>query len=125
MEKSAHYLLGKRGEERACLYLETAGYTLREKNYANPFGEIDIIAQSGKTVCFIEVKTRSSNRFGSPADALTSSKRRKLLRTATCYIEGNQQKGRDFRFDVVEMFYEAGCDDFIEINHITDAFENE
>ncbi len=122
MAKSAHYLLGKRGEARALLYLEAAGYRIVDQNYSTPWGEIDIIAHDENVVCFVEVKTRSSNMCGFPAEAVTSAKQKKLVKTAMVYIEGNRKKGREFRFDLIEMFYDASCNDFVEINHILDAF---
>jgi putative endonuclease len=125
MKKSEHYILGKRGEARAEEYLCTAGYQIVEKNYTTPFGEIDIIARDDKTICFVEVKTRSSRLCGTPADAVTPAKRDKITRTARCYVEANTKKKYEYRFDVIELFYDAELGDFIEIYHIPDAFENE
>ena len=83
MEKqSSHTDLGKTGERRAALYLERKGYRILRYNYRCPFGEIDLIAldPSGEILCFIEVKTRSGTRYGSPWEAVSGRKRSRIRR---------------------------------------------
>ena len=69
--------LGKRGEVVACKYLQSNGYRILEKNYKTHIGEIDVIAEDGETLCFIEVKTRSGDGYGLPSEAVTLKKQDK------------------------------------------------
>ncbi|MDE2038700.1 MAG: YraN family protein [Elusimicrobia bacterium] len=106
--------LGDQAEERAAAYLAGRGYRILERNFRCRMGELDIIARSGDTVVFVEVRRRSSARFGLPQETVGPAKRRKLLRAAAFYA---QQRGLDCpqRFDVV-----AEGPDGLE--HIENAF---
>ncbi len=66
--------IGNLGEDRAVEYLENLGYEIFERNFRTRFGEIDIIARDGETLCFVEVKKKTSDRFGSPAEMITPKK---------------------------------------------------
>lgn len=107
-------LLGKAGENKACAYLKKSGYKILKRNYKNPFGEVDIIAEKGEVVAFIEVKTRLSDKFGQPSDAVTKSRQTKYIKGAKYYFLG---KDIDciVRFDIIEIY----CG---EVNHIVNAF---
>src|SRR3990167_10749073 len=74
-----------RGEDLATKFLKDKGYKIIDKNFRKGYGEIDIIAIQGRTLVFIEVKTRTSNRFGTPFEQITSFKIRALERTALFY----------------------------------------
>lgn len=78
---------GKYGEWLAARYLKKGGYTILERNYKNPIGEIDIIAMDGEQLVFVEVKTRSSDEFGEPCEAIDYKKRRKIINTARLYLK--------------------------------------
>jgi putative endonuclease len=83
--------MGTRGdaaEELAAGYLQRAGLKLVERNYRCRFGEIDVIARDGATLVFVEVRMRTSERFGGAAASITATKRAKLLRTARHYLAG-------------------------------------
>ncbi|MEO8441856.1 MAG: YraN family protein [Betaproteobacteria bacterium] len=83
--------MGARGdaaENLAAAFLQRAGLTLVERNYRCRFGEIDLIAREGATLVFVEVRMRSSERFGGAAASITAAKRMKLLRTARFYLAG-------------------------------------
>jgi putative endonuclease len=83
--------MGARGdaaENLAAAFLQRAGLTLVERNYRCRFGEIDLIAREGATLVFVEVRMRSSERFGGAAASITAAKRTKLLRTARFYLAG-------------------------------------
>ncbi len=108
-------LLGKVGEDKAARYLKKQGYKIVERNYKNVFGEIDIIAKDGEYTVFIEVKTRSSDAFGAPSEAVDYYKRRKYVKVAQAYLASNCSLSCAARFDVIEI--EDG-----KINHIIDAF---
>lgn len=105
---------GFAGERRAAKALKKEGYKILERNYRCPFGEIDIIAAKGDYVCFVEVKTRSSDYFGAPNEAVNAERRRRYKNSAKYYFAG---KDVNFvvRFDIVEVTGEG-------VNHIENAF---
>ena len=106
--------LGRAGERRAAKYLKKRGYKLLAKNYKTPFGEADIVAKDGDTVVFCEVKTRLSELFGTPAEAVEYHKRERYKKIAR-YYESLAGEELFIRFDVLEVFEER-------INHIEGAF---
>jgi len=79
---------GADAENLAAAFLERAGVTLVERNYRCRFGEIDVIARDGATLVFVEVRMRSSDRFGGAAASITAAKQKKLLRAARHYLAG-------------------------------------
>jgi len=96
---------GKYGEEIAVNYLIKSGYKVIETNYRfSRYGEIDIIALDRATLCFIEVKTRSSERFGTPFEAVTKTKLDKIRKTACSYLQNSKIKYKNFRIDVISVF---------------------
>jgi len=94
---------GKKGEEIAAVYLERAGYRIVERNYRCVFGEIDIVASEGDTTVFVEVKSRSSDRYGSPQAAVGPEKQRKLSMIALHYLKDKKLLNKNARFDVVAV----------------------
>lgn len=111
--------IGKRGEAAVCRYLAQKGVEIICTNYHCRYGEIDIIARSGDTVLFVEVKTRTGKRFGSAAEAVTGAKQKKVIRSAQHYILENETIGPGFRFDVAEVYI---YNDEVSINYIEHAF---
>jgi putative endonuclease len=99
--------LGARGEELAVRYLKNRGYRILERNYRIKFGEIDIIAEQGGDLVFVEVKTRSDNLFGSPFDSVTVPKQMQLSKVALEYIGKRGWHNRPARFDVVGVQLKA------------------
>jgi len=95
--------IGQRGEEVASKALEREGYRIIEKNFRCRQGEIDIIAEDKGTLCFVEVKARSSEKFGLPEEAVTRWKQKKLFTVAVFYLEKKRIKSRDLRFDIVSV----------------------
>ena len=95
--------LGKKGETDAVKYLKRNGYRILEQNYRTKLGEIDIIAKDGKTIVFIEVKTRNSSHFGNPKWAITPKKQRNMSMAALFYLKATQQSLEKARFDVVTI----------------------
>ncbi|MUL42170.1 YraN family protein [Streptomonospora sp. PA3] len=93
--------LGSRGEEVAAAYLARAGLRILARNWRCPEGEIDIVAGQGPTIVVAEVKTRTSLRFGSPLEAVTEPKRRRLRRLARRWAAAHRAGGRPMRVDVV------------------------
>jgi putative endonuclease len=112
--------LGSKGEDLAVRFLKKRGYSIIERNYTTPIGEIDIIAKDGDTIVFIEVKTRADDSFGHPFEAVNKKKRQKLKNLALLYLK-KQRKEPQVRFDVLSVFYMS--DGRKEIEHIKDAFE--
>jgi len=93
--------IGAKGEDIAVSYLKSRGYRILERNYRISFGEIDIIAEQGGHLVFIEVKTRSDNLFGSPFESVTVPKQRQLSKVALQYMCKLGCHNRPARFDVV------------------------
>lgn len=106
--------LGKKGERKARWYLRFHGWKILERNYKNPFGEVDIIAKKGEVVAFIEVKTRLSDIFGTPKEAVNEQRRRRYVAAAKYYFSG-KTIDCTVRFDIIEVF--RG-----QLNHIENAF---
>ena len=96
--------IGKLGEEISIIFLKQKGFLILEKNFHSRFGEIDIIAKKDKTFVFVEVKTRSSSMFGTPAESVTRSKLAKLIKTADYYCFLHKCGLENMRFDVLEVF---------------------
>ncbi|MBW6485041.1 MAG: YraN family protein [Syntrophobacterales bacterium] len=95
--------VGKRGEELAAVYLAKVGYRIIERNYRCIFGEIDIVAEEGGSIVFIEVKSRRSIAYGDPQLAVGARKQKKISMVALNYIEEKHQHSRNARFDVVAV----------------------
>ena len=112
--------LGIKAEEKAEAFLKNNGYKILERNYKTKLGEIDIIAKDKESLCFVEVKCRSSNRFGSGFEAVSGLKQRQISKTALGYLKENNLLDKKARFDVVSLDY-SGSPGKIEL--IKDAFE--
>ncbi len=110
--------LGRRGERRVRLYLRLRGYRIAAMNYAVRGGEIDIVAQRGNYLCFVEVKTRTADSMGSPAEYVTPQKQKRIIRAAYSYI---CKIGTDKmpRFDVAEVIKSGRR---MRVRYYTDAF---
>ena len=112
--------LGKRGESLAVNFLEGAGYTILERNWRCPLGEIDIVALDGVELVFAEVKTRSSVAFGHPFEAITPTKLARLRRLAGAWCEAHPAAYRNIRMDAVSVI--AGRGDGVSIEHLKNIF---
>ena len=95
--------LGAWGENKAAEYLCDHGYQILERNFRVWEGEIDLIAEKDEVIHFVEVKTRSSQRFGSPEESMHARKRARLLRAGFCYLEHNADQHVSFQFDLVAI----------------------
>jgi putative endonuclease len=95
--------LGRKGEELAVARLKELKYKILERNYKCFLGEMDIIAREKDTLVFIEVKTRATQKFGSPAAAVNERKQRKLSQVALTYINQKKLAAVPARFDVVSV----------------------
>jgi putative endonuclease len=95
--------LGSWGEMQAADFLETNGFKILEKNFRVFEGEVDVVAEKDGSIHFVEVKTRSSTRFGSPEDSLVRKKQMRLLRAGYEYLERNLIEDIDFQFDLIAI----------------------
>ena len=91
---------GSSGEDAAVKALEGMGYRILERNFRVKLGEVDIIAEDGGDLVFIEVKKRSSDLYGPPEAAVSRRKQLRIIRVALSYIKQKNLKGRNLRFDV-------------------------
>ena len=107
--------MGRAGEKRAVDFLRKKGFKILNTNYRAPVGEIDIIAEDGDVIVFVEVKTRTSDNYGNPCEAVDKKKQEKYYKIATFYLQREGKMDSACRFDVVEI--ENG-----QINHIFNAF---
>jgi putative endonuclease len=112
---------GARGEQRAVEYLQEQGYRILERNYRCPLGEMDIIAREGKTVVFVEVKTRASDRFGSPQAAIGPQKQRRMTVIARYYLKTQGLLDGPARFDVAAVRLADGGDSVTLYKNAFDA----
>ena len=109
-------LLGSVGEKKAAKFLKDKGYKIIAKNYKTGIGEIDLICSDGDTTVFCEVKTRTSDAFGMPSEAVNKEKQKKYFKLAEQFlIKKFKRIDVKCRFDVIEV--ENG-----QINHIINAF---
>jgi len=95
--------LGKRGEDAAAAYLERIGMHVIERNWRSGRGEIDIVALDGDVLVLCEVKTRTSGRAGSPEEAVSPAKQRRLVRLAEAYLAHAGGDTCPVRFDVISI----------------------
>ena len=106
---------GESGESLAAAFLEGRGLRILSRNYRCRFGEIDLVAESGATLVFVEVRARRSDTFGGPAASITAAKRRRLVAAARHYLAAAGERAA--RFDVVLIRGEPP-----RIEWIADAF---
>ena len=97
-------ILGDKGEIWAQNYLVKQGYIIIENNYHSKIGEIDIIAKQGEEIVFVEVKTRSSDKFGKPSEAVNFQKQFKIKKTAEVFLLKSKKYYSKVRFDVIEVY---------------------
>ena len=116
-----HNELGNKGELTAAEFLERNGHVILARNYKHGKSEIDIIANDGGTTVFIEVKTRSTDYFGFPEEAVDKKKRKKIRRAAEEFMFENRLD-TNVRFDIVSITSVNGK---LKVYHIKDAFFNE
>jgi len=112
---------GKSGEELAAKHLTKLGYKVLEKNYRTKAGEIDIVAQDGEILVFVEVKSRRDKSYGPPEIKVDYHKMRQITRAALLYLVRKKKSNSPCRFDVVGISAPQG--EAVEVTVIKDAFE--
>lgn len=100
--------LGDRGEDLAAAFLKKQGYKIMERNYRTPLGEVDLIARHQGALVFIEVKTRTSARFGAGQEAVHAAKQARLRKLAGYYLQQKRLEEITVRFDVVAILWHDG-----------------
>ncbi len=102
-------LLGRWGEKQAAGYLHQKGYRLLAAGYRCRMGEIDLIAQKGRELVFVEVKLRRNARFAEAREQVTSAKQRRILLAARHFLAQRPEYGEHYcRFDVAEVYAPDG-----------------
>ena len=120
MDTSYRKEFGRAGENYATKYLENLGYKILARNYNVRYvGELDIVAKIEKTIVFVEVKTRSNFRYGTPAESVTRRKQKRIYNTAEVFLQQKNIIDQPCRFDVIEIF---SSNNGFALNHIIDAF---
>lgn len=122
MENPRHLALGEAGEKMAARYLEKKGYSIVGRRVRCGGGEIDIIARLGKEWVFVEVKTRSSDRMGTAAEALTRGKATRLARAVVAYMTQHELHDSPVRCDLLAIDFDG---DVPRIEHFPAAMDLE
>ena len=119
-ERPEHLRRGELGERAAKMFLHQAGLKFLAANFNSARGEIDLIFRDGDCLCFIEVKTRSSEDWSRPAAAVNARKRKLLSQTALDYLQLLKNPAVNIRFDIVEVLLADGA--VREIRHLPNTF---
>ncbi len=119
-EAGARKAYGDEGEERAVRYLESQGYRVRARNYACRHGELDVVAERGDVLCFVEVRMRSTAVWGDPAHTVSFAKQRRVVKAALHYLGAQGPRGRMLRFDVISV---VGRGEDATVEHLPGAFD--
>ncbi len=113
--------LGDRAEEAGAAFLESLGFRILERRFRIRAGEIDLVAEEGGTLVFVEVKSRMSETYGSPAEAVDARKQARLVKAAAFYLMRDHDADRACRFDVLEVVGSPGGQ--LRCRLIRDAFQ--
>ncbi len=114
--------VGSAGEILATSYLKKLGYKIIEKNFRLRYGEIDIIAKDRDCICFIEVKTRTSDKFIAPFESVNKKKQKKIIALANMWLSNKGLNHLRCRFDIISLLLDKKYS-VIEMEHIKDAFD--
>lgn len=112
--------IGREGEEIACAYLESKGYTILEQNYFFERAEVDIVAYDETAIVFVEVKKRKNTAFGEPAEYVTDKKQQLVYKAAEAWLYERKMDGSPVRFDVVAIVQHKN--EAPDIQHFEHAF---
>ena len=110
---------GRNGEDLAVEFLLKKGYRILHRNFRFERGEIDVVADDGGVLVFVEVKARRSKQFGEPEEAVSLHKRAQLRKTAKGYLFRYEIDDTECRFDVIAIEYDRNV---TSIRHIENAF---
>jgi putative endonuclease len=116
--------IGAWGEECAMRHLHDQGYVVLARNWRAPEGEVDLVAQVGETIVFVEVKTRTTHEYGWPEDSITDAKRRRLQQVAWSYLQAHDLLDAAWRIDVIAID-RTSSGDVGRLEHYIDAIDGE
>ena len=115
----ARRLFGDKGEKIAAAFLKQKGFRIRAKNYTCSYGEIDLVAQKGGELVFVEVKTRRTTTFGRPEESVTKQKVQHIGRAAMMYMQAHNWIDQPWRIDVIAiMLSEESEPEVVHYEHI-------
>ena len=115
---AAHNELGKWGEDQAVEYLQHKGYTIIERDWKSGKRDLDIIAQDGNVIVFVEVKTRRNRLYGEPEESVDYHKLQNLQQAISHYVKFKHIR-QEIRFDIISIVGTVGTDP--DIQHIQDV----
>ncbi len=120
MTKRTTRQIGTEGEDLACAYLESKGWRILERNYFFEKAEVDIVAYDDTAIVFLEVKYRTSSKYGQPEEYVSEIKVENVFKAAEAWMYERKMEGSPMRFDVIGILQENN--EAPEIRHIQDAF---
>lgn len=121
MNKKTSRQIGDEGEELAVAYLESKGYTILERNYHFEHAEVDIVAYNNEShIVFVEVKKRSTNRYGEPEEYIDDEKISNIYKAAEAWLYERKMDGAPVRFDVISILQKNN--EAPNIKHFENAF---
>jgi putative endonuclease len=109
---------GRQGEALAARYLEGLGLTIRDRNWRCQWGELDLVAEEGGALVFVEVRARSSQAYGRPEESVDARKLGRLVRSARAYLIDQAEFDRDWRVDVIAVDLRTG-----RLRHLRDVVQ--
>lgn len=112
---------GRAAEAAAAVFLESRGYRVLERGFTCRWGEIDLIAQHGETIAFVEVKSRRNSSMGTPFESITRKKQRSLILSAQEFIQRRSLENAAWRIDVVSARLKASNDGAYSFEHLENA----
>ncbi len=112
---------GREAEELAAAFLEERGFAILDRNHAIRQGEVDLVAREGDVLCFVEVRSRTSEAQGGPEETVSAAKARRVVAAATDWAARNGGLDREIRFDVVAVTLLDGAPPRVE--HFRGAFD--
>ncbi len=111
---------GDEGEDATARLLEAKGYQIRSRKFRCRYGEIDLVAEKDDTVCFVEVRMRSSAIWGDPSNSISWAKQRRVVKAALHYLLAYGLRNKMIRFDVVSVI---GRGQHAVLEHLPNAFD--
>ena len=116
----SHRHIGNKAENLACDYLLNKGWEILDRNYYSGHSEVDIIAKDGESIVFLEVKMRSSTKFGHPIEQVTEAKVAHIFKAAEAWIVEKGMQDSPLRFDVIAILQKEHHSP--RIDHFEDAY---
>ena len=100
---------GREAEELAARWLAERGYEVLDRNHATRRGEVDLVCRDGEVLCFVEVRSRTGDAQGDPAETVDRAKARRVIAAATDWALGHGGLEREIRFDLVSVVFGEGA----------------